>query len=172
MDRVPGPRQGGRVRFLPLILVLAALIAPTPASAYVYWGQFDADIGRANNDGTGVERHFISAPCCNIGLAVDGSHLYWGKYDYSPYGPVGTVGRANLDGSGVNGSLVTGIDLTQGVAVHGSHVYWFAQRGAIGRANLDGTHRNYVFMTGLGNGSAVAVDDAHIYWTMSDTHGW
>jgi virginiamycin B lyase len=72
-------------------------------AAHIYWTDFSEEIGRANLDGTEVDQSFITnvyARYSQIGLAVNGTHIYW---DGS-----GTVGRANLDGTGVNRRIFIG----------------------------------------------------------------
>jgi len=44
---------------------------------YVYWANYGSGtIGRANLDGSRVDRHFIKAGDSPAGLAVDGRHVY------------------------------------------------------------------------------------------------
>jgi virginiamycin B lyase len=158
---------------LAAFLLVALALAPR-ADAFVYWANpFDGTIGRANLDGTGVDKRFIatgasSSPC---GMAVDGAHVYWSDSGIR-------IGRANLDGTGVDHSFITG-ENSCGVAVDGSHVYWrsrfsdtpltpgTAGTGAMGRANLDGTGVDESFITGLDFPGDLAVDASHLYWTNS-----
>ena len=63
---------------------------------HIYWSQdVAAKIGRANLDGTGVNREFIDDAGLPLLIALDGQHIYWadGMDDH--------IGKANLDGSGV-----------------------------------------------------------------------
>jgi hypothetical protein len=59
-------------------------------------------IARANLDGSGADKDFISGPAC--GVAVDGRNVYWSRGE----SPEGSIGRANLDGSGVDRSFISG----------------------------------------------------------------
>jgi virginiamycin B lyase len=139
---------------LTLCLVLAAR-----AEAFVYWADDTGTIGRANLDGTGVDRSFIADAGA---MAVDAAHIYWANSDTL------TIGRANLDGTGVAQSFITGANSFCGVAVDHEHVYWanfFG--GTIGRANLNGTGVDQSFITGAFGPCGVAVHGAHIYWANS-----
>ena len=130
--------------------------------AHVYWTSADTGaIGRANLDGTGVNRSFISGASQPVGVAIDGAYVYWANFDTD------TIGRADLDGTGVNQGFISGASDPRGVAVDGAHVYWGGT--GIGRANLDGTGADpsLIDLNALG----VAVDGAHVYWANLDTGG-
>jgi len=157
---------------LAAVLALTLALAPR-AEGYVYWANQGIDggrgsIGRANLDGTGAERDFITTGNGACGIAVDSAHIYWTNLNSD------TIGRSNLDGTGVNESFIaspTGC----GVAVDDTHVYWVSKftdasdsprTGAIGRANLDGTGVDESFITGVSFPSGpLAVDGSHLYWT-------
>jgi hypothetical protein len=124
------------------------------AGEYIYWmygaeSRKPAPIGRANLDGTGVDKRFITGvPNGSCAIAVDGGHIYWGNG--------GFLGRANLDGTGVNRRFIPTPGGACGVAVYRGHIYWrqLTRRGAhpsatIGRANLDGTGVNNEFIPGI-----------------------
>lgn len=51
------------------------------------------------------------------GVAVDGTHVYWGGFEES-------IGRAELDGSHAEPSFITGIRRPCGIALDGSRIYW------------------------------------------------
>jgi hypothetical protein len=124
------------------------------AGKYIYWmnnaeSGKPVPIGRANLDGTGVNKRFITGvtngPC---GIAVAGGHIYWTNG--------GFVGRANLDGTGVNRRFIRTASGPCGVAVYQGHIYWGQSTGrlahpstTIGRANLDGSAVNNRFITGI-----------------------
>ena len=119
-------------------------------------------IGRANLDGTGVDR--ASSPA---------REALWGggRRRARLLGQLrrrrrNTIGRANLDGTGVDQSFITG-PTARGVAVDAAHVYWanVFDHKTIGRANLDGTGVDQSFITGASSPAGVAVDAAHVYWT-------
>jgi hypothetical protein len=148
------------------LLVLTLALA-SRAEAFVYWTEsFGDTIGRANLDGTGVDKRFITGARNPSGVTVDGGHLYWTQSNTN------TIGRANLDGTGVDPSFITSAEDPSGVAVDAAHVYWANFFGnTIGRANLDGTSADKSFITRAGFGGGVAVDAAHIYWTAIDPCG-
>jgi virginiamycin B lyase len=159
------------------VLVVALLLALTGASsadAAVYWGNAvgpvfgvpGTTIGRANNDGTGINQNFIGGASTPSAVAVDAAHVYWINDDFNQ-----SIGRANLDGTGVNQRFITGVNAGT-LAVDGAHIYWsdVVSGDRIGRANLDGTGVQQAFITGAHLPSGIAVDRAHVYWTNSDTH--
>ena len=142
------------------------------AGGQIYWSVFDGGcgdaVGRANLNGTGANQDFISnqktpttcpggRPFGVCGVAVSGSHIYWGNY--FPGG--GSIGRASLDGTGVNHTFITPSPDTLGaapapvclVAVEGAHIYWTnlnnGNHRTIGRANLDGSAIDTTFISGL-----------------------
>jgi Protein of unknown function (DUF3089) len=158
------PEIGTRwIRRAIVVVTLAtiALILPSGADAFVYWANGTA-ISRANLDGTGVNQSFIGGTNGSCGVAVDGSHVYWGNFaNHSGT----TIGRANLDGTHVDQSFIGGANGPCGVAVDGSHLYWAnVDGGTIGRANLDGTGVNQSFIGGGSGPCGVAVDAGHVYW--------
>ena len=162
-------RRPARTLRLLLPACFAALTLATtaaPASAYIYWGTFTGlginnttgPIGRANLNGTGLIRRFISGAENASGVAVNAASVYWTSID-------GTIGRANLDGTAVDQQFIPGPSTADGVAVDPAHIYWSNQDGTIGRANLDGTGVDQQFITGIQATGGIAVDGAHIYWS-------
>lgn len=153
------------------LITLAAALAVTPrAQAYVYWANlgpsFDGStIGRANLNGTGATQSFITGASAPCGVAVNGTHIYWGNSGLGAGVPnAGTIGRANLNGTGVNQFLTSTPDNPCGVALDGTHVYWAdGDRVTVGRANLNGSAANPDFITPV-PACGVAVDASHIYW--------
>jgi virginiamycin B lyase len=146
-------------------------IAATPGSvavdaAHIYWTDYaTGTIGRANLDGSRVNRKFITGADAPVGVAVDAGHVYWTNTQ------PGTIGRANVDGGGVNQNFIAGVGSvipTGGVAVDAAHVYW-TNGQTIGRANLDGTTADPTFITGAGVPGDVDVDAEHVYWSNQDT---
>jgi hypothetical protein len=146
-------------------------IAATPGSvavdaAHIYWTDYaTGTIGRANLDGSRVNRKFITGADAPVGVAVDAGHVYWTNTQ------PGTIGRANVDGGGVNQNFIAGVGSvipTGGVAVDAAHVYW-TNGQTIGRANLDGTTADPTFITGAGVPGDVDVDAGHVYWSNQDT---
>ena len=135
-------------------------------------------IGRANLDGTGVDRDFIitgRSPGDGVDgtdLALDAGHIYWSGRDFTACCGA-TIGRANLDGTGVEQHFIAGpcclyAPLWRGIAVDSARVYWtqygsrYTPTGSILRANLDGTGVEPTFIAPLGDESispsAIAVD--------------
>jgi Bacterial Ig domain len=146
-----------------------ALVLAPRAHAFVYWANFGTNpapgttIGRAGTDGGSPNQGFITGADRPCGVAVDGTHIYWGNDD-------GTIGRANLDGNpaSVDQDFITGGDSPCGVAVNGTHVYWANGNptNSIGRANINGNPASVDqdFITGTDNPCGVDLDGAHVYW--------
>jgi hypothetical protein len=139
---------------------------------HIYWGNSGltsdlSSVGRANLDGSGVNPGFI--PDAGGGVAVDGSHVWWGVgaagggwvYWITGGGDYGgaPIGRANLDGSGVDRHFIQD---SPPDFVH------------IARANTDGSHVDEQFVSlaaatpgfnSLTSFGGLAVDASHVYWT-------
>jgi hypothetical protein len=130
------------------------------AGKYIYWinfveGSRPVAIGRANLDGTGVNKRFIPGrPANGCGIAVAGGYIYWTNAGFvkSRY----AIGRANLDGTGVNHRFIRTANIPCGIAAYQGHIYWGEWKGGyahpgttIGRANLDGSAVNNQFITGI-----------------------
>jgi hypothetical protein len=131
------------------------------AGKYIYWmnnaeSGKPVPIGRANLDGTGVNKRFIAGVAGGTcGLVVVGGHIYWttGGFVKSRY----AIGRANLDGTGVNRRFIRTAGEPCGVAAYQGHIYWTQSKDrrfahpstTIGRANLDGSAVNNQFITGI-----------------------
>lgn len=150
---------------------------------HVWWTNgTDGAIGRANLDGTGVDRTFIPGVSpedpgtgrTNLrGIAVIGDHVFWTDYGYDP--ELGEnwarIGRAALDGTDVRLEFLDPVTLPVALAADQDHLFWMAYEG-IGRARVDGTDVQPTFITGsLPSARAVAVDGAHVYWT-NTTNSW
>lgn len=174
--------RGRRRRFagsLALLCVLGgvALLAAPGASAFVYWANMGppqrsppdfgaASIGRANEDGSGVDQHFITGTDEPCGVAVDAAHIYWVP---TAFYVLGTVSRANLDGGGVDGKFIDGTTTSCGVAVNSSHVFRiqtqpFSTGDTLGRAGLNGKGADDSFLPVAEGASGVAASDSHVYW--------
>ena len=103
-----------------LLVACVLLLSSAPsARAYIYWTNAGS-IGRANNDGTGANQHFIGINGQALGVAVDDAHIYWTNSH------LGTIGRANLDGSDIEPSWIhmSGDAQSYGIAVNDKNVYW------------------------------------------------
>ena len=133
-------------------------------SSYIYWTANDGRIGRANIDGSNPNPDFItglSQPSDLVGLAVDGSHIYWSSETH--------IGRANLDGSGVEPTFLPA-NHAIGMAVDGTHIYWGENiTDHIARARLDGSGYEPEWIPAPGNPCSLAVDSGHVYW--ADSYG-
>ena len=113
-------------------------------------------IARANLDGSGVDRSFITMSDYlgiyeRSGVAVDAHHVYWTQIQ-APNGSIG-IGRANLDGTNVDRSFITGLSQPTDVAVDAEHIYWTATGRppwSVGRAELDGTDVEPAFIPTAG----------------------
>ena len=132
------------------------------AGKYVYWmnaaeSRKPVTIGRANLDGTGVNKRLITGVTNGCGIAVVGGHIYWtnGGFADSRHA-TDAIGRANLDGTGVNRRFIRTASHPWCVAVYQGHIYWAQSTGGfahpsttIGRANLNGSAVNDQFITGI-----------------------
>jgi hypothetical protein len=147
--------------------------------------------------GGGIEKEdFI--PKRAIGVAVDGSHVYWAD-------PVlGAIGRADIDGNPasvdptfiVPGPVEFEVEGEPGifeaveskpryVAVDAGHVYWTNtgrldeneepadDEGTIGRADIDGGEASIDpdFIRGASNPQGIAVNATHVYWANAAKSG-
>lgn len=145
------------------------------AGADIYWvaGPTGTRIGRAADDGTGVNRRFITGPNEVGGLAVGVGYIYWSHGS--------SIGRARLDGSSVERTFIRGLGAINGITVDRRFIYWLsvnnpacAGKPGFGRAALDGRritrgfvcsakHRRPIADDGYANGIAVSGD--HLYWS-------
>lgn len=141
------------------LALLASLALAAHASAFIYWADSNNDrIGRAENDGSGVNPSFIQTGNEPTAVAVDSGHVYWANQGS------GTIGRAKIDGTEVNNSFLTGLTEPDGVAVNASAIFWSTLNGAVGKANLNGTSPNPSFITAPTSACGVALDSGHVYW--------
>jgi virginiamycin B lyase len=118
---------------------------------------FDYSIGRANLDGSDVNRRFVRVSNKLTGVAVNGRYIFWSNSAED------TIGRANLDGTAVNQRCLTAIkaplgNVPEGLAVDSEHVYWTNYPAdTIGRAKLDGSGVNERFIAVKGVPEGIAV---------------
>jgi hypothetical protein len=142
------------------VAAAACLLTVAPAaSAFVYWADTgNQTVGRASNDGSGVNDAFIHTGELPSAVAVDAAHVYWVNQNS------GSIGRANIDGSGVDNSFITGITKPDGIAVNATSIFWATIGGQIGKANIDGTSVKPSFVTGPIEPCGVALDSGHVYW--------
>jgi streptogramin lyase len=138
---------------------LASLALAARASAFVYWADTqNQTIGRANNDGSGVDDAFIQTGALPFAVAVDSSHIYWANQNGN------SIGRANIDGSEVDNNFITGITKPSGLAVNATSIFWSTLGGQIGKATIAGTGVNPNLVTGPAEPCGVALDSGHVYW--------
>ena len=91
------------------------LVLAPGAEAFIHWTS--GAIGRAELDGTNVDRAFITDTSAPYGVAVSASHLYWAD-------SFRKIGRAERNGANVQTTFLAGVDGAEGVAVDDHHVYW------------------------------------------------
>ena len=174
--RVGSVVRAGLSRRLTVVAALAVglgTLAPSsPAGAYVYWANGGCcvsntpsigTIGRANNDGTGVNQRFINPPgnSTNLqGLAAGSSGIFWAD------AAGGTVGHAGLDGSSPNNSFIADSRGTDGVASDSQFVFWGNFNAqTIFRANVDGSSPGS-FSSASQVGQVIGMTDVsgRLYW--------
>jgi hypothetical protein len=142
-----------RRRFLVLPQERGGGVADGLASdgAHLYFSRCQAaTIGRADLNGSGVIRAFISTGhnSCPQGLAVAGGHLYWTQLGS------GTIGRSNLDGGYADDRWLNARS-SQGpfqVVADRAHVYWTwggvdGSPAYTARADADRSHLDLRFLT-------------------------
>ncbi len=95
------PTIAAVLAMLAALLVSPLALAPR-AEAYIYWTESgrNAAIGRANLDGTGVDRGFLDQHAGVI--TADAGHLYWSDRNDD-------VSRSNIDGTSVDPSFIDGL---------------------------------------------------------------
>ena len=128
---------------------------------HIYWAGASQTISSANLDGSDPQT-LVSGQNGPIGVAVDGSHLYWTNQND------GSVWEANRDGSSphvISSAGLAGWD----IAVGGGHLYWTVlgrppAGGAIWEANLDGSDPHAI-VTGQATPVGIAVNPGSIYWS-------
>ena len=154
-------RHGARMRGVALLGLLVGsfvlFLALTPrAEAFVYWtNETGYSIGRANNNGTGVNQNFITGLGRIFDVYVDDWHIWWTDWD--------SIGRASLDGTNVTPDFITGIKPT-GITIYDHHVYWSDYTGYIGRAGTDGTGINRTWINCKANPYNVTQHLGYFYW--------
>ncbi|MGH2960968.1 MAG: hypothetical protein ACRDL3_02060 [Solirubrobacterales bacterium] len=171
-------RRGRRFGQLALLLagiVVVSLASASRAEAFIYWTNnahiVGPTIGRASNDGSGVDQTFIAGLNDPTGVAVDSRHVYWANRGTN------TIGRANIDGSGVDKDFITvvGEENPFAVAISSSRIWWAnlgtlgtSDDGSIARANLNGTGADFDHIPGAPQVNipcGTAVDSGFVYWT-------
>jgi hypothetical protein len=165
-----------------LLAVVAALALASGAGIFsaraegaLYWSSSSL-LWAANTDGSMVVdgypfgiANLIPRPS-SCGVAVNGTHVYWGDKQNSAIGRMeltsAPTGRADIltERVAIDQALVSGVVDVCGVAVDPGHLYWTSAAGAVGRAGLDGSSPQRSFITGLSRPCGIAVDGGHVYW--------
>jgi len=160
-------------RLLTNALLVAGLfstwVPPSANADGIYWTSNDLktgsfSIGHSNLDGTGANQNFIFQPDLPLGVAANGTYLYW------TMALLGRISRANLDGSGVIDFFIPGVvtNYPRYITVDQRYIYWTnAGLHSIGRANLDGTgvNQSFISISGFVSPNGIAVDGRYIYWS-------
>jgi hypothetical protein len=153
---------------MPLIAIglalSACLLAAPAANGFIYftYGDTQPGIGRAENDGSGLQVEIVK----NLGVGEDvaspvsdGHHLYWVNEDSD------TIGRANLDGSKSRPNFIS-LPAYGGyteIAVQGGSIY-FTAGSSVGRAASDGSGSSETVIAGI-KVERFAADSDHLYWS-------
>jgi hypothetical protein len=146
--------------FLALALLTSLLLA-APAGAFVYWADTQNQrIGRAENDGSGVNDAFVQTGELPFAVAVNSANIFWTEPGI--FGGGTRIGRANTNtGTGADPSFIGDAKTPCGITAFGSQIYWAnSETNSIARANSDGTAVNQSFIaTGANQPCDVAVDN-------------
>jgi virginiamycin B lyase len=171
--RISRRRQATTIGLVALILGFAGLAASAErAGAYVYWsalgGFGEGELGRADLDGSHIDRRFVRRTIGPAAVAVDDRHVYWVNSDSD------SIGRSRIDGSHPDQRFITDAGVASDVTVDGGYVYWssagdLGETAAIARARLDGSavERGFIPLTD-GRYAAPGELDVRrnfIYWT-------
>jgi virginiamycin B lyase len=152
-------KKGSLTGLVLALALLTSLLLAAPAGAFVYWADTQNDtIGRAENDGSGVNDAFIHTGALPFAVAVDAAHIYWANQNGN------SIGRANIDGTEVDNNFISGITKPTGVAVNATSIFWATLGGQIGKASVNGTEVNPNLVTGPVEPCGVALDSGHVYW--------
>jgi hypothetical protein len=136
----------------PDFLAKTKAVGVTVDGEHIYWADPSTGaIGRANLDGTGVDRTFIAPPPgeCEVEVefgvsqkvsipsnpryvAIQGEYIYWTNSGLLEEGPEsfpiggGTIGRAKLNGeeASIDPDFICGASNPQGIVVNATHIYW------------------------------------------------
>ena len=161
-----------------LVIGIALLTLPASTGAQIYWANESGNtIARASIDGMTVRPDLISGATAPLGVAIDGSFVYWTNGGATP-----SIGRANLDGSSASQSYIAAAGAPQGLAVDNTFAYWsqvVSAAGQIGRARLSSPEApNQSFVPAGPSPCGVASDADEANWanggspgSIGDSHG-
>lgn len=118
----------------------------------------------AKRGGAGAVRDIATGIKGPVGIAVDGTNVYWASKDD---GVVSTVSKA-ASPDDTPTTLARDLVGPYAVAIDATHVYWstaLKSTGTIARAPLDGRGPVTTLATGVDNPTSIATSGTHIYWS-------
>ena len=144
-------------------------------------------IGRAKLDSSGnlvsdsVEPEFITGATDPQGIAVNGSHIYWGNAEGEGFGeglngPRFQISRAEVNGKGVEPNFhAADFGLPIGMTLDGSYLYFGVhdsqaaggKNGYLFRIPLEGGKAEGTYI-GVSKIDSVALLGSYVYWTSND----
>jgi hypothetical protein len=154
IERIALNGKGGRLKFI-ADAGGNKFCGLTATQSHIYWAN-NNDIGRADIDGSHVQRNWLQVHSAVCGIAADAKHVYWINKD-------GDVGRADVSGANVNEKFIkTSARALAAVAVSSSFIFWTDHEG-IGRADIDGKNVKQDFAP-ANIATSLAVFGTHLYW--------
>ncbi len=151
----------------------------TNNGANVYWADGNIPTGSvdrvAMSGGGAVQIASTDQP---IGVAVDGSNIYWSTFGSSA-NPVGTIVKQPIAG-GAAVTLATGLATVGPIALDGKNVYWSDMFGAVSSVPIAGGAVHVIVPaqytlppnTVLDDAPiGIAVADGTVYWTSTPLQG-
>jgi hypothetical protein len=139
-------------------------------ATHIYWTNLEGErIGRAKIDGTEIEPAWLAAEGKPIGLATDGTYLYWGHRA----GEGEYMARVKLDGSGLDTTFAKTGSLFK-IAVGTYHLFWapYGSEG-VGRCTIDGGDIEPAWIPPAGSeAGGVAIDSEFFYWAQESEPGF
>ena len=142
----------------------------------IYWiNQNTNSIGRANLDGSGINKNFIPTRESPLYLLHHDGYFYWSNYAVDDVGrdPLNSsIGRSLVDGTNVDQFFIPQTYFGQGLGTDGTYLYWgnagspaTLGTGTVGRATLSGEEINNSFVTGLNRPTSVLFFNNLLYVT-------
>ena len=153
------------------------------AGSHVYWVDLSAvgpsAIGRANLDGSDVQRRFIVQPHLSRVQIENGDDFADltsdGRYLYFTLCFRGAIGRVGLDGRGLNNKYVVfrGRMCPQGIAYADGGTLYFTNSDSkndwIGRVSVDGSDAQPHWLAQ--SADSVVADTRDVFWTIGNASG-